>query len=237
MEQEGTVPVNNSRRGPFTALLVVLAAGVLAGIMWLLTRQDPEEAVEPVRVDEVRVSSPVAAPRASEQRQVEALDKLSGTLERGGDATEFVLDDTDLDFGPAVWLRTAGPAADFDSDGTAEDLLAELDGLVGHQATALVRLDEDGDDAAVFVLNGHTYRDSAGGAPPWQPRPYMEASASAKTVSVAAAAAVGPGARVTELERVRVGNVAWEASVDDARGEDYSVLLGADGAVLDWRRD
>jgi hypothetical protein len=34
-----------------------------------------------------------------------------------------------------------------------------------------------------------------------------------------------------------VGDVAWEASVDDARGEDYSVLLGADGAVLDWRRD
>ena len=38
------------------------------------------------------------------------------------------------------------------------------------------------------------------------------------------------------LERVRAGRVAWEASVVDVQGVEHSVLLGADGAVLDLRK-
>ena len=231
-----------TRRRPLILLVAVLVAVVLAlTTTWLLTRQDPQETVAAVEVQGVRVVSPSpAVPSAAdrrEQQQVEALEALTGTLQRGSDADEFVLDNSELDFGPDTWVLTAGPLGDFDGDGKTERLRDELDGLVGRQVTAMVRFDADGDDAEVYVLNDQTYRDSASNVPPWEPKPYAGPAASTETVSAAAAAAVGRGARVTDLERVRAGLVAWEASVTDARGREYTVALAADGDVIDLRRD
>lgn len=221
-----------------TAVLVALGVAVLAVLVWLLTRPDPSEAVAPVVVDEVSAAPPVTgAAGGPTQEQVQALDRLNGTLERGGDTAEFVLDNVELDFGPDAWVLTAPATADFDGDGSVEPLLTELEGLVGKPVVANVRLDEDGDDADVFVLNDLTYRDSAGGTPPWQPEATTGAGVSADAVRSAAVKAVGDGSRVTELERVRAGQVAWEATVVDARGAEYNVLLAADGRVLDQRRD
>ncbi len=225
-------------RRPLTVVIVV-ALVVSIGIVtaWWLTREDPEESVAAIRVDEVSVSPPITAPTAPQQRQVEALERLTGILTRGAGGDDFVLDNTELDFGPDAWVITAGPIADFDGNGRTEPLLAELDGLVGREVTAMVRLDEDGDDADVFVLNGRVYRDSAAAAPPWQPPASAGPSAAVAAVEAAAAEAVGPGSRVAELERVRAGSVAWEASVIAADGKEYTVLLSADAKVLDKRRD
>jgi hypothetical protein len=225
-------------RRPITVAAVIALATVLVVLTtWWLTRQDPEESVAAVRVDEVSVSPPLSAPSAAQQRQVEALEKLSGVLFRGAGGDDFVLDNSELDFGPDAWVITAGPIADFNGDGRTEPLLTELQSLVGREVTAMVRLDEDGDDADVFVLNDRVYRDSAGGAPPWLPPATTGPSALVSAIETAAAAAVGRGARVVELERVRAGNVAWEASVLAASGEEYTVLLSAEGKVLDRRRD
>ena len=230
-----------TRRRPLILLVAVVVAVVLAlATTWLLTRQDPEETVAAVEIRGVRVSPPPVSPTAAErqqQQQVEALETLTGTLQRGSDADEFILDNSELDFGPDTWVLTAGPIEDFDGDGKTERLLDELDGLVGRQVTAMVRFDADGDDAEVYVLNDRTYRDSASAVPPWEPKPYAGKAASTETVTAAAAAAVGRGARVTDLERVRAGQVAWEASVTDSRGREYTVALAADADVIDLRRD
>ena len=230
-----------TRRRPLILLVAVVVAVVLAlATTWLLTRQDPEESVAAVEIRGVRVSPPPVSPAAAErqqQQQVEALETLTGTLQRGSDTDEFILDNSELDFGPDTWVLTAGPIEDFDGDGKAERLSDELDGLVGRQVTAMVRFDADGDDAEVYVLNDRTYRDSASTVPPWEPKPYAGKAASTETVTAAAAAAVGRGARVTDLERVRAGQVAWEASVTDSRSREYTVALAADAGVIDLRRD
>lgn len=232
------VPPNPTRRRLTTALLVAVGVVVLAVLVWLLTRPDPSEAVAPVVVDEVSAAPPVTGTAgAPSQEQVQALTRLSGVLEHGGDTAEFVLDNVELDFGPDAWVITAPATADFDGDGTTEPLLAELEGLVGQEVVANVRLDEDGDDADVFVLNDLTYRDSSGGTPPWQPPATDTTGVSADVIRANAIDAVGAGLNVTELERVRAGNVAWEATVVDAQGAEHNVLLAADGTVLDQRRD
>lgn len=221
-------------------LAVAIAIAIVAAVglaTWWLTREDPEESVAAIRVDEVAVSPPISAPNPPQQRQVEALERLTGVLNRGAGGDDFVLENTELDFGPDAWVITAGPIADFDGDGRTEPLLAELDGLVGREVAAMVRLDEDGDDADVFVLNERVYRDSADAAPPWQPPAGAGPSSAPAAVEAAAAEAVGPGSRVAELERVRAGSVAWEASVIAADGKEYTVLLSADAKVLDQRRD
>lgn len=231
------MPAPTSRRRLTTAALVAAGVAVLVVVAWLLTRPDPQESVAPVVVDEVSAAPPATGAAGPQQEQVEALDRLSGNLERGGDTAEFALDGVELDFGPEPWVLTAPATADFDGDGTAEPLLTELEGLVGQEVVANVRLDEDGDDADVFVLNDLTYRDSAGGTPPWQPPTTDTAGVSADVVRANAIEAVGKGSTVTELERVRAGKVAWEATVVDAQGAEHNVLLAADGTVLDQRRD
>lgn len=230
--------MTHNRRRPLTiAVVIAVVAALVAGTAWWLTRQDPEESVAAVRVDDVSVSPPITAPANPQQRQVEALERLTGIWTRGAGGDDFVLDNTELDFGPDAWVVTAGPIADFDGDGKTAALRTELEGLIGREVTAMVRLDEDGDDADVFVVNGRVYRDSAGGAPPWQPPSGAGPAASAATVEAAAAEAVGPGSRVAELERIRAGKVAWEASVIAADGMEYTVLLSTDAKVLDQRRD
>ena len=221
------------------AAAAVAMTGVVAGGAALALDDDPRVAVDPVDVG-VNVPAPEdsgATPPSG--RQVAALDALQGTLEhRDVDADDFYVGAVELEFGPEQWLRTAGAPADYDGDGTAEKVLVELEGLVGQPVTVQVRLDDDGDDGDVYVLNDLTYRDSAGGLAPWQSQgaPVTD-GASPEEVAAAAANAVGPGARIEDLDREDVGDVRWEAEVIDAAGRDHTVLLDASGAVLDARQD
>jgi hypothetical protein len=86
-----------------------------------------------VAVDQVRLSSPTAAASARQQ-QVEALERLHGTLARlGDDPEDFYIGPIELEFGPEAWVMTAGPSEDFDGDGSRERQLNELRGLVGRR--------------------------------------------------------------------------------------------------------
>ena len=90
-----------------------------------------------VAVDQVRLSSPTASTSARQQ-QVEALERLDGTLTMlGDDPEDFYIGPIELEFGPEAWVMTAGPSEDFDGDGNLERLLNELRGLVGRPVTAL----------------------------------------------------------------------------------------------------
>src|SRR5690606_6226513 len=135
-------------------LLLALGATTAVGAAGLgvgAALEDPEPSVEPIALSAVQggqteQDEPGAAPA---NRQVAALDEVSGTVTRDDDDDRDDVDDfddleigrVDLDFGPDSWVRTAGPMEDYDGDGTAEDLRAELEGLVGTEARLLVRLD------------------------------------------------------------------------------------------------
>ena len=99
------------------------------------------------------------------------------------------------------------------------------------------RIDSDGEEADVYLLNDLTYRDPASDQVPWRPTPAPGEPASRRTVTDAAVAAVGPESSVDELERERVGGVEWSASVLDAEGREYLVLLDRTGHVLLVRED
>lgn len=86
-------------------------------------------------------------------------------------------------------------------------------------------------DADAYLLNDLAYRDPADSQLPWWPTPAGGNPATRQAVT-AAAAAVGPGARVDELDRERVGTVEWEASVDTSDGREYLVRLDRTGKVL-----
>jgi uncharacterized membrane protein YkoI len=195
-------------------------------------------------------------------QQVPGLDELSGTVEwddgsddRGADdsgtdddgtgddgsdddgtdddvADELEINGVDLGFGPDDWVATADASADFDGDGSTGALRDELTGLVGQEVTMLVRFDDDGDDADVYVIDGTTYRDVSAPAP-WLP----VGAAGDEALRSAAAAAVGEGAEVIELDAEDDGNVAWEAKVRAADGTEREVRLDAAGAVIDVRVD
>ena len=214
--------------------VTALAGGALA----LASQGDPRAEVGTVTMDRVNIQ-PGSDPVNSRDQQVAALDSIQGTFERrGDDQADFYLGGVELELGPDAWVLTAGPGEDYDGDGTPEDLLAELGGLVGQPVKALVRLDNDGDDADVYVLNDLAYRDSAGGPPPWlQTRSADGAAATPEVVAEAAAAAVGDGARVDELDRETVGDVAWEAEVNAVDGREHTVWLDAAGKVLNVDSD
>jgi hypothetical protein len=215
--------------------LVLATAAIGAAAGWLVLRRDPSVQVGSIAITGVNVR---AAPTSSATRsqQVEALDRLEGTLQAGDDPGQFTLGSVDLDLGPDAWVLTAGPLQDYDQDQSSEALLDELTGLTGQRVTALVRPGDGGDEADVYVLNDLPYRDPAG-LPPWTTTtPTSTARASEDQLRNAAAAAVGAGARVDDLEPEPAGQVAWEASVIAANGTDYTVLLSAAGDVLDVRR-
>lgn len=226
---------------------VAMALAILAlGGAALAAQDDPVEKVAAVDLGQFSIAAgtdPTAA--VDSAQQVAALDPIEGTLERrGDDPDDLVIGTVELELGPERWLRTAGPLRDYDGDGTPEDLRGELDALVGQAVTALVRLDDDGDEGDLYVLNDLVYRDSAGGPAPWQQgRTAREGAstlgqaASPEKVAEAAARAVGEGARVDELDREDGGAVAWEADVIAADGRERTVLLDAAGQVLDVRRD
>lgn len=217
--------------GAAVATVAVASAGVA-----LAVRGDPRQAVAAVDVGVLAVAANVgsAGEPAGGGHQVAALDSLEGTLERrGDDADGFFIGVVELEFGPEDWVQTVGALQDYDRDGTPERLLDELEGLVGRPVTALVRLDDDGDEADVFELNGLRYRDSAGGPAPWQQVGTGTGDvASVQEVSDAAVAAVGPGARVRELDREEGADVAWEADVIAQDGQEWEVLLDLAGEVL-----
>lgn len=222
--------------GAATATLVAAAVAVVSAGVVLAARDVPRQAVAAVDVGALTVPASVGSGEsAGSGQQVAALDGLEGRLKRRGDDAEGLsIGVVSLDFGPEDWVQTAGALQDFDRDGTPERLLDELEGLVGQPVTALVRLDDDGDEADVFELNGLRYRDSAGGPAPWQRAGATTGNAATvQEVSNAARAAVGPGARVRELDRGQDAGVAWEADVIAQDGQEWDVLLDVAGEVLD----
>ncbi len=148
------------------------------------------------------------------------------------DLDEFAIDGIDLDLGPDRWVATAPAFDDYDRDGTREPLLEELEGLLGTEATVLVRVDDEGDDATVYAINGRPYRD-VGGPIPW----HTGAAADEEAIRGAAADAVGPNARVVDLESINGDTVAWEAEVVDIEGREHTVVLDASGTILTTRPD
>jgi hypothetical protein len=217
------------------AMIIALAlaiTAICAAIGWLILRRDPSVEVGSIPITGVSVrAAPTSSPTRSQQ--IEALDRLQGTLQADDDPGQFTLESVDLDFGPEAWVLTAGPLQDYDQDQTTESLLDELTGLAGRQVTTLVRPGDGGDEADVYVLNDLPYRDPAG-PPPWATAtPTSTTTASADELRAAAAAAVGDNARVVEMEREPAGHVAWEATVINADGTEYTVLLSTAGEVLD----
>ena len=229
--------VSRRRWGVIGAAAAIAVAAIGASVT-AAAQEDPTVEIGAVAVDQVRLSSPTASTSAgARQQHVEALERLDGTLTMlGDDPEDFYLGPIELEFGPEAWVMTAGPSEDFDGDGDRERLLNELRGLVGRPVTALVRLDNDGDEANVYRLNDLTFRDSAGGRPPWLPAEADNADAASwEEVRTAAAAAVGPGSVVDELEWQSAGDVAWEVDVLSADGREHTVLLDANAQVLDVR--
>ncbi len=86
---------------------------------------------------------------------------LAGVLTRCGN--DYCLDGIRLDFGPAWYLMSTSASVDFDEDGRRCSLAAELGGLVGTEVEASVHRHEDAD---VYGLQGHRYRDAVA-EPPW----------------------------------------------------------------------
>jgi hypothetical protein len=224
------------RRWGVVGAVSVMAVVAIGASVTAAAQEDPTVEIGAVAVDQVRLSSPTASSSARQQ-QVEALERLDGTLTMlGDDPEDFYIGPIELEFGPEAWVMTAGPSEDFDGDGDLERLLNELRGLVGRPVTALVRLDNDGDEANVYRLNDLTFRDSAGGRPPWLAAEADDADAATwEAVRTAAADAVGPGAVVDELEWQSAGDVAWEVDVLSADGREHTVLLDSAAQVLDVR--
>ena len=135
---------------------------------------DPESSVAAIEVG--RLSEP-ARPAGGDDRGtstttatrgVSGLTELSGRVTQAPDDDGFddlVVEGIELDFGPDEWTSTVGPTQDFDGDGTAEALADEFRGLRDTDGTFMVRIDDDGDEADVYLINGLTYHDPAGEAP------------------------------------------------------------------------
>lgn len=217
-------------RKAFVATAGAAAVLTLAGFGVGLALDDPEQAVGTVNLTDARAQ---LQPSNAGSRQIPALDELAGMVEGNvGDVDDLAIGRVDLDFGPERWMAEAGPLEDYDTDGSAEVLRDELAGLVGSEVRLRVRLDEDGDDAAVYAINELTYRAVSGPAP-WQ----SAGAVGEDAVRTAAAAAVGDGARVADLEAEEGTTVAWEAEVVDSQGREHDVLLDSAGNVIDVRPD
>lgn len=248
---------------PTTKKAVGIVAGVVAatglGIVAVNAANDPTESVAgielgPSALQDSGSTAPTAgdagvsttideAPAppgtdSTQTRQVLALEELTGTLQRddeADDTDDFSVGGVEVDFGPEGWLIAAGAIEDFDQDGSVEDFGTELDGLVGSDVTLLVRYEhDDNDDADAYVINDLAYRDTAGGAPPWQ------ASDGAQTLTreqlvESALGAVDNAARVDDIDLDDDGS--WDVDVVDSTGREYDVLIAEDGEILDVRLD
>jgi hypothetical protein len=160
-------------------------------------------------------------------------DDSNGSDDSGSsdDRDEFEVAGVDLEVGPESWLLTAGPVADFDGDGTLRPVLEELEGLVGSEVTVLGRLDDDGDELEVYVIQD---LGSTSGPAPWETGDQGDAL-DRDAVVEAALDAVGADSRLDSVDREDDGGAAWEVEVVDAQGREQRVLVAADGTVLDIR--
>ena len=237
----------------------VAAVVGLGGVAAVTALDAPDASVDSVDISDATAGDSAARGAGiGTSRQVPGLDELTGTVtqddsadDRDDDSNDSddtddtddtddhddVFDDleingVDLDFGPDDWVATAEATADFDGDGTTGALRDELAGLVGQELTVLVRFDDDGDDADVYVIGEHTYRDVSAPAP-WLPA----GSADDAALRAAAAGAVGDGAEVIELDAEDDGDAAWEAKVRAADGTEHEVRLDAGGTVIDVEQD
>lgn len=232
---------------PSNRTLVVIGAAVGGAAIGFAVaasavQNDPATRVGSVSVGPVPSGALQPSASAATAQQVPGLDELAGTFTYDGDdRDEFQIRGVDLELGPERWLHSAGPMGDFDGDGREDPLLAELQSLVGTQTTALVRLDDDGDDADVFVLAGTPFRDTTGGSAPWRgttnPVAPVPGSATPDEVQQAAEAAVGPGARAVDIDREDDPGEAWEVEVISAEGREFKVELDAAAGVLRVRED
>jgi hypothetical protein len=158
------------------ALALTAAGVVLVGAAGVAAAgelgDDPESSVAAIEVG--RLSEPAAPAGAggtsttTATRGVSGLTELSGRVTQAPDDDGFddlVVEGIELDFGPDEWTSTVGPTQDFDGDGTAEALADEFRGLRDTDGTFMVRIDDDGDEADVYLINGLTYHDPAGEAP------------------------------------------------------------------------
>ena len=217
----------SKRRWGVIGAAAVIAVAAIGASVTAAAQEDPTVEIGAVAVDQVRLSSPTASTSARQQ-QVEALERLDGTLTMlGDDPEDFYIGPIELEFGPEAWVMTAGPSEDFDGDGNLERLLNELRGLVRStgdgtgparqrrrrgERVPLERpdLSRQCGRAAALVGRGGRREPNA---------------ASWEEVRTAAAAAVGPGAVVDELEWQSAGDVAWEVDVLSAEGREHTVLL------------
>lgn len=250
-------------RFAIAAASVFAVFGLLLLGAWLVM-DDPDVSVEAIELDAAQLDEPAdgsevesarvgtlaqaedepadnptdgsGASSIGADRQVDALDEVSGLVTRDGsdpdDFDDLEVGRVELDFGPSSWAAAVGPIEDFDGDGNAEPLRDELDGLVGTEAEFRVRLDNDGDDGDVYAINGRTFREVTGPAP-WQSADAL----SEDEIRSAAADAVGQGATLIDLEAEYGSAVAWEAEVVDADGREFDVLLDAEGGIIDLRQD
>ncbi|MFC4563077.1 PepSY domain-containing protein [Nocardiopsis mangrovi] len=231
-------------RGRTTIVLSSVAGLAALGTGAYLLADDPEHAIEPIRVSGVTAGeAPGGGPadQTASTQPVAGLEQLEGVLSAGDDVDDWYVSGVEVDFGPEEWLLTDPAVPGLDGEGASAPVLDVLRGLEGGEVTLGVRYedDDDGDrdDADVYTVNGASYRDHEGGPAPWQDtgdRPEADRDA----VAAAAEAAVGDGARAGEVERTREdGWEGWDVEVHGADGREYEVLLDATGEVVDTRAD
>lgn len=213
---------------------------------------DPDVGVDSVGMTEVNRAPTMTAPssgsvsgptgpgtRGTEVQTVEGLEQLIGALRAGEDPDDWFVSGIEVDFGPDGWISGAATFGDYDGDGIAEPLLAELRGLEGRSVTLGVRyeIDDERDDADAFTIEGSAFLDPTGGPAPWQSVP-VGAEATRDDIAAAAVAAVGRGAVATDVDpETDDGWIGWDVEVRAADGREYQVYLDLTGDVLDVRPD
>lgn len=232
-----------------TAGMIGAAVGA-AAISVAIT--DPDVGVDSVGMTGVNSAPTMTAPSSGtvrvptgpgaggiEVQTVEGLEQLIGTLRAGEEPDDWFVSGIEVDFGPDGWISGAATFADYDGDGIAEPLLAELRGMEGRSVTLGVRydIDDDRDDADAFTIEGSAFRDPAGGPAPWQSVP-VSTEATRDDIAAAAVAAVGRGAVATDVDpETDDGWTGWDVEVRAADGREYQVYLDLTGDVLDVRPD
>jgi hypothetical protein len=240
------------------ALAGVVGIGVVATGIALAVDDDPSPTVDSVTLADIGglVDDPPSTPPADRPDDtladvpastatipaapVEGLRELVGVLraDPDGDADDWYVSGVDLDVGPEGWVLATTSPADFDGDGRIGTVFEELRGLEGSDVTLGVRFDrsdDDLDDAAVFTINGATFRDPTQPLAPWQQAAAGD-DASPEAIAAAALAAVGTGSTVLDVDpETDDGFVGWEVEVRSADGRRYEVLVTRDGRAVDVR--
>ena len=80
------------------------------------------------------------------------------------DGTYFYVDEVEVHFGPVWYISITDSAVDYDSDGSEELIIDELQGLVGETVSMEGHMQSD-NWLSVFIINGEAYRDV--GKPVW----------------------------------------------------------------------